>query len=101
MKRVEIIHDEFYIMTDDNNNSYIYEDKKTWLAHYVILRKEFLDAIIKKIETIGTFKGREELIRGFKGLPCALRDVDIEEFFANHDAGYTWTIADYVKRKKK
>jgi len=41
MKRVEIIHDEFYIMTDDNNNSYIYEDKKTWLAHYVILRKEF------------------------------------------------------------
>lgn len=100
MKRVEVIRNEFYIMTDSNDSTYVYEDKKTWLAHYISMHTDYIDDLIKELEETATFEGKEELIRGFKGLPCDLKAVQLEEFFHDHDPNCKWSIGDYVKRKK-
>lgn len=92
--------DELYFMTDPAGDTYLYEDIKTWVVHYMKENEANLKNLIMTLECGVDFDGKEELSRAFRGLPYEADLIDVDDFLRYFECDYTWGLADQIKRKK-
>lgn len=111
---IETKTNKFYVMTDHNGIAYVYDSAKAWIIHFMDMKGNEIEQIVRDLENPPEwaksfsfakdqkmeFKGKEELIKAFKGLEYKMENVNIKKFLCYFEPDWSWYVADYVKRKK-